>query len=99
MPDSAANFARTKNWKFSSSDLAERALWDDYMVAYEDMLNHTSRPFAPWYAIPADSKPQMRVWVAEIIVDTLKGLNLRYPTVSPEKLADFEAYRRKLDEE
>jgi PPK2 family polyphosphate:nucleotide phosphotransferase len=70
-----------KNWKFSSSDVEVRSHWDDYMHAYEEVLQATSRPWAPWYAIPADSKPYMRVQVADIIVKTMKSLGLAYPTV------------------
>ncbi len=70
-----------KNWKFSSSDVEVRSHWDDYMHAYEEVLQATSRPWAPWYAIPADSKPYMRTQVAEIIVKTMKSLGLAYPTV------------------
>ena len=78
-----------KNWKFNSGDISERALWRDYMQAYEDALNATSRPHAPWYAIPADSKSYMRMVVAEIIVDTLKKMSLQYPTPAEEEKARF----------
>ncbi len=57
-----------KNWKFEPGDIAERARWDQYMHAYEDALNASSKPWAPWYAIPADNKPYMRAVVAETIV-------------------------------
>lgn len=70
---------KEKNWKFSPADLKERAYWDDYMKAYEDMLNHTSTKYAPWYVIPADHKWFARVAVGQIIVDTFKKLDLRYP--------------------
>lgn len=73
-----------KNWKFSASDVIERAFWDDYMEAYEDIFNHTSTKFAPWYIIPADRKWFTRLVVADIICSKLKELNLRYPTVSEE---------------
>jgi len=76
-----------RNWKFSMSDVRERRHWDDYMDAYEQALNKTSRPWAPWYSIPADNKPYMRLKVAEIIVDTLKKLPLEYPTLAPEEQA------------
>ncbi len=68
-----------KNWKFSAGDVAESRLWDDYMQAYEEALNATSRPWAPWYAIPADDKPFMRKCVADILVETLSRLPLKYP--------------------
>jgi len=86
-----------KNWKFSASDVEERSHWKQYMKAYEDALNATSRPWAPWYAIPADSKPFMRVCVAEIIVMTMKSLGLKYPTVGPEELSKFKEMRKKLE--
>jgi PPK2 family polyphosphate:nucleotide phosphotransferase len=68
-----------KHWKFSASDLRERVHWDDYMHAYEEALKATSRPWAPWYCIPADNKHYMRTRVAEIIVERLRGLALEYP--------------------
>ena len=85
-----------KNWKFEAADVAEREHWDAYMQAYEDALNETSRPWAPWYAIPADSKPYMRATVAEIIVRTMKAMDLRYPVSDDAQLASFEALRKRL---
>lgn len=85
-----------KNWKFESGDLGARDHWDEFQQAYEDAINATSRPWAPWYAIPADSKSAMRVAVADIIVRTLKSLDLRYPVPSPEQAASFAEMRKKL---
>jgi PPK2 family polyphosphate:nucleotide phosphotransferase len=85
-----------KNWKFSTSDVAESNRWKDYMHAYEQVLKVTSKPWAPWYAIPADNKPYMRLQVAEIIVETLRSLNLQYPEVSNQKLEEFEEMRKLL---
>jgi PPK2 family polyphosphate:nucleotide phosphotransferase len=68
-----------KNWKFEPNDVKERRHWDDYMRAYEDALNATSRPWAPWYAIPADDKPYMRARVADIIIDAMQSIGLQYP--------------------
>jgi PPK2 family polyphosphate:nucleotide phosphotransferase len=82
-----------KNWKFSGRDVAERKHWDSYMQAYEAALNATSRPWAPWYAIPADDKPYLRLCVAEIIVETLRRLDLHYPTVSEDQKRDFATMR------
>ena len=82
-----------KNWKFSNSDLAERALWDQYQHAYKDALIQTSTDAAPWFAIPADDKPYMRLQVAKIIRKTLEDMNPQYPEVSEKaiaKLADAE---------
>lgn len=87
------------NWKFSKGDLKEREYWDAYMDAYERALNATSRPCAPWYAVPADDKPFMRRTVAEIIADTLRGLPLAYPQVSPEEREEMLALRKKLAED
>lgn len=75
----------SKNWKFSFGDVEERKYWDQYMAAFESALKHTSRPWAPWYAIPADDKPFMRLTVAQIIVDSLKQLDLKFPEFSPEE--------------
>ena len=86
-----------KNWKFSSGDVRERGHWDDYMAAYEAALNATSRPWAPWYTIPADSKPFARVAVAEIVVATLRGLGLRFPDVGDSERAKFDTMRELLE--
>lgn len=74
----------SKQWKFSMSDASERAYWDDYMRAYEDMLEHTSNDCAPWYAIPANHKWFARLTVAEIIVDRLQELHPQYPKTGAE---------------
>jgi PPK2 family polyphosphate:nucleotide phosphotransferase len=71
-----------KNWKFSIDDVKERGFWKEYMAAYEEMLEHTSTPWAPWYVIPADRKWYTRALVAEIINETLKSLDLAYPVIS-----------------
>lgn len=86
-----------KHWKFSQADLDERELWHKYMRAYEDCLNATSRPWAPWYAIPADNKPYMRMCVAEIIVNTLKNLGLEYPKVNLQEKAKLSRLKKKLE--
>ena len=66
------------------------------MQAYQDALNATSRPWAPWYAIPADDKGYMRARVAEIIIDALQGIGLRYPEPSTEERAEFAEARKEL---
>ena len=88
-----------KYWKFSKSDLSERARWSDYMQAYESLLNETSTPHAPWFAIPADNKRYMRVCVAEIIAKTMAALPLQYPTKSSEEIAQFEEHIAHLHDE
>ncbi len=85
-----------KNWKFSANDIKERAFWDDYMVAYEDMIRHTSSPEAPWYVVPADNKWFTRIAVAAAVIETLDALNLRYPRVSEEKLKELAAAKQVL---
>jgi len=76
-------------WKFSKHDLGARKAWDDYMAAYESLLNETSRENAPWFAVPADNKPYMRLQIAEIIENTLSALPLAWPEKSPDELARF----------
>jgi PPK2 family polyphosphate:nucleotide phosphotransferase len=71
----------SKNWKFSTGDVKERALWRDYMAAYQDMIQHTATPDAPWYVVPADRKWFTRLVVAEAIADAMKGLDLRFPAI------------------
>lgn len=88
-----------KNWKFEAGDVDERGHWDDYMAAYQDALNETSREDAPWYAIPADSKPFMRATVADIVVRRLQQLDLCYPEPSEADKAQFAALRQKLEAE
>lgn len=85
-----------KHWKFSEGDLAERECWDEYQQAYEEALNETSRPWAPWYAIPANNKDYMRLTVAEIVRDTLKSLDLEYPRPDAKTLSRFEEMRASL---
>ena len=88
-----------KNWKFSLSDIKERRYWDRYMEAYEEALNETSRPWAPWYAIPADSKSYMRETVAKVLVETLRKLDLKYPQVDDETLDRLGEMKKRLEEE
>jgi PPK2 family polyphosphate:nucleotide phosphotransferase len=71
----------SSNWKFSAADVDERKRWPEYMAAFEDALNQTSRPWAPWYAIPADDKPFMRLEVARIVQQTLESLGLSFPQI------------------
>jgi PPK2 family polyphosphate:nucleotide phosphotransferase len=88
-----------KRWKFSMSDVAERARWDDYMDAYEDMIRHTSTPEAPWFVVPADHKWFARLVVAAAMVEALEGLGLAYPKVGPDELAEMEQIRKALEAE
>jgi len=86
-------------WKFSSADMAESKKWNLYQDAYQDALAATSKPWAPWYAIPADSKHAMRRTVAEIIVGTLKQLHLEYPSLPGRELAELERVKLELQSE
>ena len=87
------------NWKFDPGDIAERARWPEYMHAFEEALNATSRPWAPWYCIPADSKSFMRVEVARIVRETLEGLGLAYPKLDPEARGALAKGRALLEQE
>ena len=88
-----------KYWKFSKSDLSTRERWDEYMGAYESLLNETSTEQSPWFAIPADNKPYMRLCVAQTILQALKALPLKYPEKSPEEIALFEQHIAQLNSE
>lgn len=88
-----------KHWKFAAGDVRERSFWNDYMNAYQEALAATSRPWAPWYAIPADDKPYMRLTVAQILAATLERLDLHYPRVDPEERQRFDEMRSLLDSE
>lgn len=70
----------TKHWKFSLGDLEERKLWDDYQQAYEDALNKTSTKHAPWYVVPANRKWYRDLVISSVLVETLEGLKMQYPT-------------------
>ena len=85
-----------KNWKFSMGDVAERQHWDAYMHAYRQALSETSRPWAPWYAIPADDKPFMRWQVAQLVRQTLERMDPRYPEVDAGAIEQFDAMRKRL---
>jgi PPK2 family polyphosphate:nucleotide phosphotransferase len=88
-----------KNWKFAESDIAERAYWNDYMNAYQDAIQHTATPHAPWYVVPADNKWYTRLVVAAAVVHALEKLHLSYPKVDPAKRKELEAAREALEHE
>ena len=88
-----------KNWKFSASDLRERAFFDEYLDAFEDCFNRTSTRVAPWHVIPADSKPLARLAVADVMCRALEELNLEYPEVSSDARVELLQARTKLLEE
>jgi PPK2 family polyphosphate:nucleotide phosphotransferase len=85
-----------KNWKFSLADVEERKFWKQYQKAYEACLRETSTRDAPWYAVPADDKKNARLIVSHIILDTLEGLEMRYPDVGEERRRELQAIREQL---
>ncbi len=88
-----------KNWKFSSGDLSERALFDEYMKCYEEAINKTSKNEAPWYVIPADNKWFARLAAIQIIIDTLEKMNLKYPQLSDEDRKGLDEAKKQLESE
>ena len=88
-----------KNWKFSSSDLSERELWDDYQKSYELMINETSTKESPWYVLPADDKWYSRYLVSEVILKALKEASPQYPELSEDEKARLAQCRKELEEE
>jgi PPK2 family polyphosphate:nucleotide phosphotransferase len=85
------------NWKFNAGDWEESAKWDKYQDAYQAALRATSKPWAPWYAIPADNKPFMRSAVADIVVSTLQALPIAYPVPSKEDKVVMQKIRAELE--
>jgi len=86
-----------KNWKFAAADVQERQHWDDYMKAYEKMIEATSSEEAPWHVIPADHKWFTRLAVADVIVETLEGLDLHFPEVSEAQQQELQRARALLE--
>ena len=87
-----------KNWKFASSDITEREYFDDYMLAYADMLINTSTKKAPWYIVPADRKWFSRYLVSEVIVEKLKEMDPQFPELSKEELDSLDKWKKILEE-
>ena len=71
----------SKSWKFNPNDLKERELWPQYMQAYEQAMNATSTEHSPWYVVPADSKTNRNLLISRLLLNTLKGMQLKYPVV------------------
>jgi PPK2 family polyphosphate:nucleotide phosphotransferase len=88
-----------KNWKFSSADLPERALFDQYMDCYETAINETSKDNAAWYVIPADNKWFARLAAIQIIIETLENMDLKYPVLSEEDKKDLDEAKKHLENE
>ncbi len=90
---------KSKNWKISDADIKERAFWDQYQSCYSDALKETSTKHSPWYVVPSDKKWYSRLVISEIIIQTLKNLKLRYPTVTQAQLKLLDEYKKALTEE
>lgn len=91
---------KKKNWKFSPGDLKERLIWDQYQKCYEDALNNTSKPHAPWFVIPADNKKAARLIVATILHEELKKYkDIREPELDDKIKANLEQYKKQLENE
>ena len=85
-----------KNWKFSASDLHERAYWNDYTKAFEECLEETSTRHAPWFVVPADDKDNARLIVSQIIFDAFGELQMAYPKLTKQRKAELESIRKHL---
>ena len=85
-----------KNWKFSLADAKERGFWKDYMEAYEDVIRHTSTPWAPWHVVPADNKWFTRLAVAAAVVDGMQSIDLHFPRVDDAQRAELAKARAAL---
>lgn len=88
-----------KNWKFSLADVRERALWDRYYAAYQEVVRHTSTSYAPWYVVPADHKWFSRLVISSVIVSTLEKLGLSYPAKPEASPAELKKARIALEKE
>jgi PPK2 family polyphosphate:nucleotide phosphotransferase len=88
-----------KNWKFSAGDLKERKLWDKYQFCYQDLLNRTSKENAPWFVIPADNKPTVRLIFAEILLEELKKYNFKEPILPAKMQAQVADFKEQLNNE
>ncbi|HEX3401912.1 MAG TPA: polyphosphate kinase 2 family protein [Acetobacteraceae bacterium] len=90
---------KDKHWKFSASDLAERAFWDDYQHAYQQAIAATATPHAPWFVVPADHKWFSRLIVVAAMIEALDAIDLKLPDLTPEQQAALDAARQKLESE
>ena len=91
---------REKNWKFSPGDLKERKLWSRYQECYQEAINKTSKPHAPWYIIPADNKKAARLTVAIILLEALKKYkDVKEPELEEKIKANLESFKQELEKE
>jgi hypothetical protein len=88
-----------KNWKFSPSDIAERAFWDDYQEAFEEAIEATNTKWAPWFILPADHKWVTRTLASEVIVKTIESLDLEFPKLDAQQLEALKTAGEKLKAE
>lgn len=88
-----------KNWKFSYADLKERKRWDDYQVAFEQMIKNTSTDYAPWHVVPSDNQWISRAIVSEILLEKLESLNLKYPKLNDEEMTLLKQGLQELESE
>jgi PPK2 family polyphosphate:nucleotide phosphotransferase len=88
-----------KHWKFSAADVAERAFWDDYQMAFEEVISATNHTWAPWYIIPADHKWVTRALVARIVTTTIESLHVGYPEVNEAQCALIAHAKEQLEAE
>jgi PPK2 family polyphosphate:nucleotide phosphotransferase len=86
----------SKNWKFSSADLKEREYWDEYQKCYGEAISATSTGHAPWYVVPADNKDYTRMVISDVLVKTLKSLDIQYPELDEDQLKSLEKYKNQL---
>lgn len=90
---------KSKNWKFSSADIAERKHWDEYMKCYEEAIEATTTENCPWYVVPADKKWYARSVISEILIQTLEKLHLEYPTLNKEQAEKLKEYKLLLEKD
>jgi len=87
---------KSKNWKFSDSDITDRRFWNQYMTAYQDCIRHTSQKNSPWHIVPADDKFNARLIISEIVLETLKSLKMKYPSIDAKRMKELKKIRKKL---
>lgn len=84
----------SKNWKFEEADIKERGYWNEYMHVYEECINNTATPHAPWFVVPADDKKNMRLIVSQIILEKLKSMKIDYPNTTKQRKAELNKFKQ-----
>lgn len=87
---------KSKNWKFSESDIKERQYWEEYQKYYEETIANTATKNAPWYVVPSDKKWFSRLIISEIMVKTLENLKLEYPKLNEDQIKNLQKYKEEL---